>query len=123
MNIGHVIRRRRNAKKFTLEQFAAMIDSDAGNLSRVERGLQNYTPTLLSAVAAALGTTVSDLAAEAELPELPEVSEEPPRDMTEREERDLLRAYWQLDRSSRTALRQIVAQMAKAAVPAPHRHT
>lgn len=40
MNIGHVIRRRRNAKKFTLEQFAAMIDSDAGNLSRVERGTQ-----------------------------------------------------------------------------------
>jgi len=123
MNIGHVIRRRRNAKKFTLEQFAAMIDSDAGNLSRVERGLQNYTPAMLTAIADALGTTVSDLAAEAETPEPPGTSEDPPRDMTEREERDLLRAYWQLDRSSRTALRQIVAQMAKAALPSSQRRT
>jgi len=122
MSIGHVIRRRRNAKKFTLEQFAAMIESDAGNLSRIERGKQNYTPAMLSAIAAALGTTVSELAAEAELHATGEADEALPSDPAEQEERDVLRHYWQLDRASRSALRQIMAQMAQAAIPHVRRH-
>ncbi len=121
MNIGHVIRRRRNAKKLTLEQLAAMIESDAGNLSRIERAEQNYTPAMLSAIATALGTTVSELAAEAEQSASEIESGAPSIAPGEREERDLLRHYWQLDRPSRTALFHIAAQMAKATPLHPRR--
>jgi len=69
-----------------------------------------------------LGTTVSELAAEAELHATGEADEALPSDPAEQEERDVLRHYWQLDRASRSALRQIMAQMAQAAIPHVRRH-
>lgn len=61
MQIGKVIRTLRQEQGLTLEELALRIGSDAGNLSRVERGKQRYTPEMLQAIADALKTQVSVL--------------------------------------------------------------
>ena len=61
MQIGKVIRTMRQEQGLTLEELALRIGSDAGNLSRVERGKQRYTPEMLQAIADALKTPVSNL--------------------------------------------------------------
>ena len=66
MNVGSEIRRRRKALKWTLEDLAAKIDSDTGNLSRVETGKQGASEDVLRKIATALGCTVADLFAGAE---------------------------------------------------------
>lgn len=66
MQIGKVIRTLRQEQGLTLEELALRIGSDAGNLSRVERGKQRYTPELLQAIADALNTPVSHLFIRAE---------------------------------------------------------
>ena len=66
MQIGKVIRILRQEQGLTLEELALRIGSDAGNLSRVERGKQRYTPEMLQAIADALKTPVSNLFIRAE---------------------------------------------------------
>ena len=66
MQIGKVIRTLRQEQGLTLEELALRIGSDAGNLSRVERGKQRYTPEMLQAIADALKTPVSSLFIRAE---------------------------------------------------------
>lgn len=61
MKIGQVIREIREAQKATLEEIALAADTNASNLSRIERGAQGYSPETLERVAAALGVTVSEL--------------------------------------------------------------
>lgn len=61
MNIGIVIRRIRQEKKLTLEELAFQIGTDATNLSRIERGMQNATPDLLEKIARALELPISSL--------------------------------------------------------------
>lgn len=61
MKIGQVIRELREAHKATLEQIALAADTNASNLSRIERGTQGYSPETLERIAAALGVTVSEL--------------------------------------------------------------
>lgn len=61
MNIGNVIRRIRQEKKLTLEELAFQIGTDATNLSRIERGIQNATPDLLEKIASALELPISSL--------------------------------------------------------------
>jgi len=61
MHVGKVIRALRQEQGLTLEELALRIGSDAGNLSRVERGLQRYTPEMLEALSEALRTPVSNL--------------------------------------------------------------
>lgn len=112
MKIGMVIRKRREAMRFNLEQFGELIGMDAGNLSKLERGKQSYTPERLETIAAALGTTPAQLLAESESPPKPAVA--PDATPPEKEERDLLRDYWQLGPASRAALRQITADMSRA---------
>jgi len=114
MKIGQIIRKRRMATGMKLEPFAELVGMDAGNLSKLERGKQGYTSERLEAIAAALGTTASQLLAEAE--SLTPARQAVPTDNPpEKEERDLLRHYWQLGPSSRAALRQITAEMSRAA--------
>lgn len=60
MNVGANIRRIRKEKKMTLEDVATKIDTDTGNLSRIERGLQSYTDEGLKRIARALGVPVPD---------------------------------------------------------------
>ncbi len=61
MHIGQVIREIREARKATLEEIAFAADTNASNLSRIERGAQGYSPETLKRIASALGVTVSEL--------------------------------------------------------------
>lgn len=61
MKIGQVIREIREAHKATLEEIAFAADTNASNLSRIERGTQGYSPETLERIATALGVTVSEL--------------------------------------------------------------
>lgn len=55
MDIGQSIRKERKAKGWTLEELAHQVDTDTGNLSRLERGLQGASQELLSKIMKALG--------------------------------------------------------------------
>lgn len=59
--LGWAIRRVRQGQKRTLEDVAMAVGSDAGNISRIERGTQNAPEDLLQAIAAVLGLSMSDL--------------------------------------------------------------
>jgi phage repressor protein C with HTH and peptisase S24 domain len=61
MTVGTNIRSLRKEKGITLNQLAAEIGSDVGNLSRVERDLQNYTDALVNKIAQALDVPVAAL--------------------------------------------------------------
>ncbi|MGC6389686.1 XRE family transcriptional regulator [Ewingella sp. S1.OA.A_B6] len=61
MKIGERIRQLRNARKLTLQKLADMIDSDVGNLSRLERGKQGFSEQMLQKVADALSVPVVEL--------------------------------------------------------------
>jgi len=61
MKIGQVIRKIRKEKGATLEEVALTACTDPGNLSKVERDLQQPTPEMLDNVAKALGLPVSSL--------------------------------------------------------------
>lgn len=61
MKIGQVIREIRKAQGATLEEIALAADTNASNLSRIERGTQGYSPETMDRIAVALGTTVSAL--------------------------------------------------------------
>lgn len=61
MAIGTTIRQLRKERGLTLNQFAALIESDVGNLSRLERGLQGYSDLVLKKIAAALHVPVAAL--------------------------------------------------------------
>lgn len=66
MNIGPAIRMLREERGLTLEALAHEVDSDASNLSRLERGLQRPGFDLLVDLATALGVKVSEICAMAE---------------------------------------------------------
>ena len=61
MHIGQVIREIRESRKATLEAIAFAAETNASNLSRIERGTQGYSKETLERIAAALGVTVSEL--------------------------------------------------------------
>lgn len=64
MKIGDRIRQIRTARKMTLQQMADTIDSDVGNLSRLERGKQGFSEAMLQKIADALSIPVSELFSE-----------------------------------------------------------
>ncbi len=66
MNLGNVIRARRQAAKMTLESLAKAIDADAGNLSRIERGELGISEAQIRKIAYALHTTPASLFAESD---------------------------------------------------------
>jgi phage repressor protein C with HTH and peptisase S24 domain len=61
MSIGATIRQLRKKQGLTLNQLAALIESDVGNLSRLERDVQGYTDAMLKKIAAALNVPVAAL--------------------------------------------------------------
>jgi len=61
MKIGDKIRQIRKANKMTLNELALRVDSDVGNLSRLERGMQGYSDSLIHKIAEALAVPVSEL--------------------------------------------------------------
>ncbi len=66
MNIGDAIRVRRLSKGATLEAIALEAGTNAGNLSRIERGKQRPTLELVEQIARALGTSVAEIYCETE---------------------------------------------------------
>ncbi|NIC41478.1 helix-turn-helix domain-containing protein [Aquabacterium sp. A08] len=66
MHIGQVIRVLRTERGATLESLAFEAGTDASNLSRIERGVQQPTEDGLKAIAGALGTSVAAMYALAE---------------------------------------------------------
>lgn len=67
MNVGEKIRLLRKSKKLTLSELALLVESDVGNLSRLERGLQGYSDHLLRKISNALGVPVSEFFSDAEI--------------------------------------------------------
>ncbi|HCT3694307.1 MULTISPECIES: XRE family transcriptional regulator [Enterobacterales] len=61
MKIGTRIRELRKKKGLTILQLATAINSDVGNISRLERNIQGYTENTLVKIAEALGVSVADL--------------------------------------------------------------
>jgi transcriptional regulator with XRE-family HTH domain len=61
MKIGQVIREIRLAQGATLEEIALAAETNASNLSRIERDAQGYSPETMDRIAASLGTTLSAL--------------------------------------------------------------
>jgi phage repressor protein C with HTH and peptisase S24 domain len=59
MTIGTTIRKLRKEKGLTLNQLAAQIESDVGNLSRLERDVQGYSDATLNKLAEALEVPVA----------------------------------------------------------------
>lgn len=78
MNIGQIIRRLREEKGWSQERLALEADMATSNLSRIERGERRLPTTRLENLAAALGTTASDIYAIAEgrVPTLPVAAED-----------------------------------------------
>ena len=66
MKIGEAIKKLRLERGATQEDVALEAGTNAGNLSRIERCQQQPALELVEKIAAALGTTVSDLYAYAE---------------------------------------------------------
>jgi len=61
MNVGTRIRELRKKKGMTILQLATAINSDVGNISRLERNKQGYSENTLLKIASALGVQVADL--------------------------------------------------------------
>jgi transcriptional regulator with XRE-family HTH domain len=61
MQIGQIIRQIREARGSTLEEIALAANTNASNLSRIERGRQGYSPETIEKIAFALDVSVSEL--------------------------------------------------------------
>lgn len=61
MTAGEFARKVRKQKRLTLEDVATSIGTDAGNLSRVERGAHSFTYEKWALLANALGMTIGEL--------------------------------------------------------------
>ncbi|PHM42376.1 XRE family transcriptional regulator [Xenorhabdus szentirmaii] len=70
MKIGSQIRKLRKAKGMTILELANAINSDVGNISRLERNKQGYTNSTISKIAEALEVKVADLFTESNENEL-----------------------------------------------------
>ncbi len=66
MSFGKALRKRRKALGLTLQQLADRIEADTGNLSRIERGGQGVSETMLHKLCAALDCSPAFLYAQAE---------------------------------------------------------
>ncbi len=64
MKIGTKIRALRKSKGMTILDLATAVNSDVGNISRLERNVQGYSESTLVKIASALGVTVADLFSE-----------------------------------------------------------
>jgi phage repressor protein C with HTH and peptisase S24 domain len=61
MKIGEKIRKVRKSRGMTISDLALSIDSDVGNISRLERGVQGYSDKTLNKIANALNIPISQL--------------------------------------------------------------
>lgn len=66
MSLGLAIRKRRKSQGLTLQELASRVDADSGNLSRIERGAQGVSETMLRKLCTALNCTPAFLYAQAD---------------------------------------------------------
>jgi amino-acid N-acetyltransferase len=66
MSLGQAIRKRRKALALTLQTLAANVGTDSGNLSRIERGAQGVSESMLRKLCNALDCTPAQLYAQAD---------------------------------------------------------
>ena len=66
MTIGNAIRKRRKTLGLTLQALAEQVETDSGNLSRMERGRQGVSETMLRKLCSALDCTPAFLYSQAE---------------------------------------------------------
>ena len=69
MEIGQIIKNARKAQKLSQEQLANQVDSDTGNLSRLERGQQGTTPEKLKRIMEVLGIKLAQVGQGTESPQ------------------------------------------------------
>ena len=68
MSLGQSIRKRRKSLKLTLQYLANLINADAGNLSRIERGMLGVSESMLRKIAEALNCTPAYLYLQSDVP-------------------------------------------------------
>lgn len=66
MSLGTAIRQQRLSQDLTLQDLARKVQTDAGNLSRIERGTQRISDVLLRKICAALDCSPAELYAKAD---------------------------------------------------------
>jgi amino-acid N-acetyltransferase len=66
MSVGLAIRKRRKSLNLTLQALAQLVDADSGNLSRIERGTQGVSESMLRKLCIALDCTPANLYAQSE---------------------------------------------------------
>lgn len=103
--VGKALRDIREAKGLNLEDVAVPAGSDAGNLSRIERGLQGYSDDSIGRLADALGTPLSQIYA---------LAEQIARGAVTPDTVSLVQAIESLPPDSRGALQKIVDSFAKS---------
>lgn len=101
MQIGQLIKQKRLAQGATIEQIAHGAGLDPSNLSRIERGAQDPSSTLVVRIATSLGVTVGELYGEA--PAGDTISEKLPV-AYDRGTKSLLRRYRQLEPKNQKVL-------------------
>ncbi|MDX3773575.1 helix-turn-helix transcriptional regulator [Chromatiaceae bacterium AAb-1] len=117
MKIGNILRQRRKLLGKTLEDIAFIADTDAGNLSRIERDEQRPSLDLLEAIAEALGTQVSVLYRDVEELHVPKTMEqrnhynEPP--VVDAQLALLIKHYYSLTDEGRELAGNLVAALKK----------
>lgn len=108
MHIGQVIKSLRVGQGLTQEQLSLEADVATSNVSRVERGLRQPTIDLLRRLAAALGTTVSEVYAHVE--GRPDELGEPVETYTS-ETQALLRGYRELSPDNQVMVLEYVKML------------
>lgn len=66
MSIGNAIRKRRKSLNMTLQELARRVNANSGNLSRIERGAQGVSESMLRKLCTALDCTAAHLYAQSE---------------------------------------------------------
>ncbi|HWU83678.1 MAG TPA: amino-acid N-acetyltransferase [Methylophilaceae bacterium] len=66
MSVGNAIRKRRKQLNLTLQELAGRVDTDSGNLSRIERGTQGVSEAMLMRLCDALDCTAAYLYSQTE---------------------------------------------------------
>lgn len=114
MKIGNILRQRRKLLGKTLEDIAFIAETDAGNLSRIERDEQRPSLDLLEAIADALGVQVSVLYQEAEEQNNPKTMEQRSRYNEQPQMALLIKHYYSLTAEGREVACNLVAALKKS---------
>ncbi|WP_236564126.1 helix-turn-helix domain-containing protein, partial [Alcanivorax xiamenensis] len=112
-DIGGILKRRRLSRNETLEDVAFRADTDAGNLSRIERNKQELTVQRLGRLCDALEMTLADFFQELEGRALSD-----PAAAFDKPTRELLSVVSEMNPAGRAQLVEVAQAMARYSVSA-----